>query len=69
MSCVLVIFLNKIMKSKFCVKKYLENVLQFMFLYIIRTPFRAQIGEKKVWIIHRERLYLVLHDMFPIKLV
>ena len=26
------------MKSKFCVKKCQENVLQFMFLYIIRTP-------------------------------
>ena len=39
MSCVLFIFfLNKIMKSKFCAKKCQENVLQFMFLYIIRTP-------------------------------
>ena len=27
------------MKSKFCVKKCQENVLQFMFLYIICTPF------------------------------
>ena len=26
------------MKSKFCVKKCQENLLQFMFLYIIRTP-------------------------------
>ena len=39
MSCVLLIFIkNKIMKSKCCVKKCQENVLQFMFLYIIRTP-------------------------------
>ena len=36
--CAIDIFLNKIMKSKFCVKKCQENVLQFMFLYIIRTP-------------------------------
>ena len=26
------------MKLKFCVKKCQENVLQFMFLYILRTP-------------------------------
>ena len=46
--CAIDIFLNKIMKSKFCVKKCQENLLQFMFLYIIRTPpFRAQIGGKK----------------------
>ena len=36
--CAIDIFKNKIMKSKFCVKKCQENVLQFMFLYIIRTP-------------------------------
>ena len=36
--CAIYIFLNKTMKSKFCVKKCQENVLQFMFLYIIRTP-------------------------------
>ena len=36
--CAIDIFFNKIMKSKFCVKKCQENVLQFMFLYIIRTP-------------------------------
>ena len=36
--CAIDIFLNKIMKSKFCVKKCQENVLQFRFLYIIRTP-------------------------------
>ena len=36
--CAIDIFLNKIMKSKFCVKKCQENLLQFMFLYIIRTP-------------------------------
>ena len=57
--CAIDIFLNKIMKSKFCVKKCQENVLQFMFLYIIRTPpFRAQIGGKKVRIIHGERCYV-----------
>ena len=36
--CAIDIFKNKIMKSKFCVKKCQENVLLFMFLYIIRTP-------------------------------
>ena len=36
--CAIDIFFYKIMKSKFCVKKCQENVLQFMFLYIIRTP-------------------------------
>ena len=36
--CAIDIFLNKIMKSKFCVKKCQENLLQCMFLYIIRTP-------------------------------
>ena len=36
--CAIDIFKNKIMKSKFCVKKCQENVLQFMFLYIILTP-------------------------------
>ena len=36
--CAIDIFKNKTMKSKFCVKKCQENVLQFMFLYIIRTP-------------------------------
>ena len=36
--CAIDIFFNKIMKSKFCVKKCPENVLQFMLLYIIRIP-------------------------------
>ena len=46
--CAIDIFKNKIMKSKFGVKKCQENVLQFMFLYIIRTPrLGAQIGGEK----------------------
>ena len=31
--CAIDIFLNKIMKSKFCVKKCQENVLQFMIIH------------------------------------
>ena len=56
-SCVLLMFFNKIMKLNFVLnlnlieinltKKCKENVLQFMILYIICTPFRTQIdGEK-----------------------
>ena len=46
--CAIDIFLNKIMKSKFCVIKVPENVLQFMFLYIICTPLLEpkSVGEK-----------------------
>ena len=46
--CAIDIFLNKIMKSKFCVKKCQENVLQCMFLYIIHTPLLElkSVGEK-----------------------
>ena len=36
--CAIDILKNKIMKSNFFVKKCQENVLLFMFLYIIRTP-------------------------------
>ena len=59
--CAIDIFLNKIMKSKFCVKKCQENVLQFMFLYIIRTPLLElkSVG-KKVRIIHGERRYIYI---------
>ena len=59
------------MKYKFSVKKSQENVLQFMFLYIIRTPFRAQIGGEKcglytgktvceIQIIHKLQHYIII---------
>ena len=68
--CAIDIFLNKIMKSKFCVKKCQENVLQFMFLYIIRTPLLELKSVGKSADYTRERrysLYLMV-DLHSIKI-